>query len=294
VHVLTKILVVFCAVLSLLLAALTMSYATNADRIKGSVESEKILRLASETTQRENVSSYASEKTKLQTDMQSLENDKQRLEQSLSTLRSEATGLRSQVETARAEADGIRNQVSQLGATTQTQAALIRNYREEVTKLRDDLVKASKREIELVDRMNELTGQREVLEQNARALKEQLEEAKISMQSSSSGTTGTPGLGMTGSSSGGMGMEPREFAGPLVRAVVTDVTTGPTGSLVTINEGANRGLKEGTLMHITRANDFVASIELIKVEPSTAVGRITLTSKGKTISRDDTVLSRLQ
>ncbi len=285
-HVLTKILVVFCAVLSLLLAALSMAYATNADRLKASIEHERELRLSTESTAKEQVTSSASQQAALQEKLQATQNDKASLLQQLSTLHAEQTDLRSQVERAKADADAIRNQISQLGATADTQAALIKNYRDENSKLRDDLVKSSKREIDLVDRVNELTGQREVLEQNSRALKEQLEEAKLSLQAVQQG-----GSALTGATAV---TEPREFVGPLVRATVTEVTPSPTGDLVVINEGSNRGLKENTLMHVIRGNDFVASIALVRVEPNSAVGRITLTRKGMQVLKDDVVLSRIE
>jgi hypothetical protein len=288
VHVLTKILVVFCAVLSLLLAALSMAYATNADRIKASVEHERTYRLSTEAEARDQVTGMATEKAKLQQQLQASETEKGSINQELSNLRSQRTDLLSQVERAKADADAIRNQISQLGATADTQAALIKNYRDEVTRLRDDLVKASKREIELVDRVNELTGQREVLEQNARALKEQLEEAKLSFQSAQQSGTGASLAGATAVT------EPREFTGPLVRANVTEVTNSPTGDLVVINEGSNRGLKDNMLLHVIRGNDFVASIVLIRVEPNSAVGKITLTRKGMQVLKDDVVLSRIQ
>lgn len=284
-HVLTKILVVFCAVLSLLLAALTMAYATNADRIRANFDSERALRLSSEAEARAQIAAAASAAATAEARLQASENDKTSLYESLSQLRSEATARRTELERAKADADAIRNQTSQLNATAETQAALIKSYREEVTRLRDELVKASKREIDLVDRINELTGQREVLEQNARALKEQLEETKLSLQSSAGGSGRMTGAAAV--------TEPREFSGPLVRAMVTEVTTTETGELVTINEGSNRGLRENTLLHVIRGNDFVASIVLVRVEPGSSVGKVTLTRKGMSVLRDDVVLSRL-
>jgi hypothetical protein len=75
--------------------------------------------------------------------------------------------------------------------------------------------------------------------------------------------------------------------------MVTEVTTTETGELVTINEGSNRGLRENTLLHVIRGNDFVASIVLVRVEPGSSVGKVTLTRKGMSVLRDDVVLSRL-
>lgn len=285
-HVLTKILVVFCAVLSLLLAALTMAFATNADRIRASIDAERANRVALEAQYREQIAGYAAEKATIEARLQASDNDRASLNQQVSQLSSERTSLRTEVERAKADADAIRNQISEFGATSATQTALIKSYRDEVSRLRDELVKASKREIELVDRINDLTGQREVLEQNSRALKEQLEETKLSLQSSQragGGTSATLGAA-----------EPREFTGPLIRAAVTEITPSPTGDLVVINEGSNRGLRDNTLMYVIRGQDFVASIALVRVEPSTSVGRITLLRKGMQVMKDDTVLSRLQ
>ena len=214
-HVLTKILVVFCAVLSLLLAALTMAFATNADRIRANFDAERALRLSSEAEARAQIAAAASAAATAEARLQASENDKTSLHESLSQLRSDATARRTELERAKADSDAIRNQTSQLNATAETQAALIKSYREEVTRLRDELVKSSKREIDLVDRINELTGQREVLEQNARALKEQLEETKLSLQSSAGGAGKMTGAAAV--------TEPREFSGPLVRAMVTEV-----------------------------------------------------------------------
>ncbi len=285
-HVLTKILVVFCAVLSLLLAALTMAFATNADRIRASIDSERANRVALESQYREQIAGYAAEKATIEARLQASDADRTSLNQQVSQLSSERTSLRTEVERAKADADAIRNQISEFGATSATQTALIKSYRDEVSRLRDELVKASKREIELVDRINDLTGQREVLEQNSRALKEQLEETKLSIQSSQQAGSGV--------SASFAAAEPREYTGPLIRAAVTEVTSSPTGDLVVINEGSNRGLRENTLLHVIRGQDYVASIALVRVEPSTSVGRITLVRKGMQVLRDDTVLSRLQ
>lgn len=285
-HVLTKILAVFCAVMSLVLAALSMAYATNADRIRASLEAERSLRIASEAAATAQVENIAFERTTMQDRHRAVESRADALEREVQAIRAERTQMRSELERARADADAIRNQISQLGATADTQAALIKNYREEVTRLRDELVRASKREIELVDRVNELTSQREVLEQTGRALKEQLEETRLSLQTAQSGGAAT--LGAT------QAPVARELPGPLVRASISEITDSPTGTLVVINEGTNRGLRENTQMYVIRGSDFVANIELIRVEPNSAVGRVTLTRKGMQIQRDDVVLSRLQ
>lgn len=285
-HFVTKVLVVFCAILSLVLAALSIAYASNADRIRQSIDAERAQKLAFQSAAASQAEGYATEKAAIEARLRAAEGQVQDLMSQLNSLQAERTELRAQVEQAKADAIATRNKIDQFAATTETQAALIRNYRDENSSLRDDLVTSSKREIDLVDRLNDLTSQREVLEQNARALREQLEETKLQVQSLQSGGTAAVGASAT---------EPREFAGPLVRARVLEVVSSPTGDLVVISEGANRGLKENTLMHVVRGdNTFIGSIVLTRVEPGQAVGKLNLYGRNVQVMRDDTVLSRLQ
>jgi len=279
----TKILVVFCAILSLVLAALTMAFATNADRIRQSFEQERAFKLAVEATQRETETGFAGVKAALQVQLDNRQKAIDALNAQISTLQAERTSNRADIERSNADKDAARNQTAQLVSANQVQSELIKNMTEENGKLRDDIVSAAKRELELVDRINDLTSQREVLEQNARALKEQLEEAKLALQNVQQG----------GSASAARS-EPRELAGPLVRAKVLEVVSGPTGGLVVISEGSNRGLKENIIMNITRGEgQYVGSIVLTRVEPNSAVGQVRLTAKDVQIMKDDDVLSRL-
>lgn len=283
-HVVTKILVVFCAILSLVLAALTMAFATNADRIRQSFEQERAFKLAVEATQRETETGFAGVKAALQVQLDNRQKAIDALNAQISTLQAERTSNRADIERSNADKDAARNQTAQLVSANQVQSELIKNMTEENGKLRDDIVSAAKRELELVDRINDLTSQREVLEQNARALKEQLEETKLALQNAQQG----------GSAAAAGRSEPRELAGPVVRAKVTEVVSGPTGGLVVISEGSNRGLKENIIMNITRGEgQYIGSIVLTRVEPNSAVGQVRLTAKDVQIMKDDDVLSRL-
>lgn len=288
-HVVTKILVVFCAILSLLLAALTMAYASNASAIRASVQNEQAARVAAQTEAASQIAQSSQLQLAIADRLKGMEDELAAEKRNVSGLQAERTSLRADLERATAEASAIRNQISQLGATTDTQAALIKNYRDEVTSLREALLGAQKKEIELVDRINDLESAREVLEQNARALKEQLEEAKLTLQAAQQGGSAA--------NSAAAAKIARELPGPLVRARVADVFRSPAGDdMIVINEGANRGIKENALMNVVRNGDqFVASVVITAVEPSRAVGRVNLyAQKGQSIAKDDMVLSRLE
>jgi predicted nucleic acid-binding Zn-ribbon protein len=289
VHIVTKILMVFCAVLSLLLAALTMAYASNANALKSSINAERNSAAAYKATQSAQLAEHANEMTNQTARLTAIENTLRQKEVEVANLQKERTDLSARVQQAEADANSIRNQISQAAATVQTQAKLIDSYRTEVTALRDSMLGTEKRNIELTDKINDLASAREVLEQNARALKEQLEETKLNLQAAQS-SAGSVGAGVANMSSKA---PVRELPGPLVRAGVTEVFKSASGDdMVVINEGSNRGLKEGVLMNVVRGDAFVATIVLKTIEPTRSVGRVT-TTRSSVVQTGDTVLSRL-
>lgn len=292
-HIVTKILMVACAVLALLLAALTMAFASNAGAIRQSVKTEMNRRAAAENELSALSAKAGVELTTQEDRRKAAESDRDKARSRVAELEQENTNLRSEKQQALADAASIRNQISQLGASADTLSQLVTNYRNEVTSLRDSNMGLQKREIELLDRINDLESAREVLEQNARALKEQLEETKLALQTAQQGAQSG---GLLGSSAQGVKPVAREMAGPLVRARVTQTFRSPAGDeMVVINEGSNRGIKPGTLMNIVRGSDqFVASIEVVSVEPTSAVGKVKFYSRQfSSIMNDDVVLSRL-
>lgn len=287
-HVVTKILIVFCAVLCLVLSALSIAYAGNATALRDSVKSLQARAAAAETAAGNEIAQAAQEKTVQAERLQALQNEVASRAKEIADLQTERTSLRADLERATADAASIRNQISQLGATSDTQAKLINAYRDEVNKLREANLSAQKREIELVDRVNELDASREVLEQNARALKEQLEETKLQLAQAQQG-------GASGAAARVADATPRELSGSLVRAQVLEVFRSPTGdTMVTISEGANRGVRENALMHMIRgADEFIGSIVITAVEPNRSVGRLNTYGRAAAAQAGDTVLSRL-
>jgi predicted nucleic acid-binding Zn-ribbon protein len=282
----TKVFIVFVSVLSLVLSALTIAYAANADRVRGSL-SEARAQVAEKTTSLNLIQQQSSQDiASKQETINTLRNQLSEKDRAVASLQSERTNLKSEVVKSQNEATTIRNQIAQLGATADTQAALIKKYADDVEKYRDELLKASTREIELVDRINDLESQREVLDQNARALREQLEEAKIALANAQQGITGA-----TPAATAALA---RELPGPVVRARVAEVFRSPAGEdMIVISEGANRGLRENILLNVVRGGTFVGTVTLTTVEPQRAVGKVNYLSTGMKATIDDQVLSRL-
>lgn len=287
-HIVTKILIVFCAILSLLLSALTMSFASNANTLRQAVRTEQARSAAIANEMQSVAGARGVELASAEDKRKAIEGQLAGAQSTIAQLQAENTNLKSAEQQAKADANAIRNQISQLGATVDTQAALIKSYRDEASVIREKLLTGEKRQIELLDRINDLESAREVLEQNARALKEQLEETKLALQSAQQQAQG-------GAASTALATrtQPRELAGSLVTARITQTFKSPAGDdMVEINEGSNRGLKPNTLMTVVRGDgQFVASVVITVVEPTRSVGKITLTKMA--VSNDDRVLSRL-
>ncbi len=281
-HVVTKILIVFCAILSLLLAALSMAYSANADAVRSSFKSEEAAKIAAQAYVKAQESQWTTERANIEKDLAAANQAAVDREKAVVQLQTERSQLRTELEQAKASLQGVQNRIDQLAATTETQAGLNRAYRDEVTKLRTDLLEASRREIELTDRINDLDSAREVLEQTARALKEQLAEAQLALQSAKEGNV-----------PGAVGLPTVPLV--LVRGRVTEVFKSPASEeMVVIDVGSNSGLKENMRLNITRAGSFLAYITLVKVEPQKSVGRVTLHKDPSTeVKPEDIVLSKL-
>jgi multidrug efflux pump subunit AcrA (membrane-fusion protein) len=283
VHVVTKILLVFCAVLSLLLAALTMAYAANAGSIREAYKALELEKLAAQAARNDLQTQWDRRETEVREKVEAANRDKQQFKTENDALQAQRTEIRTQLEQAKAAAQAAENRFVELGSTVKTQADVIKVYSEEVTKLRDDMVKSARRENELLDRINDLEAQREVLEQSARALQEQLKEAQLALTSAQGG--GGPRTGD----------QPFEHIGPPIYARVTSTTRAPDGSeLVTISEGSNRNIKTNMILNITRGSNFIAKLIVTNVDPNAAVGRVDKLGRDVTVQDGDQVVSTLQ
>jgi small-conductance mechanosensitive channel len=263
VHIVTKVLVVFAAVLAVLLSALTMAYAVNSDRIVASIASERDQRQAVQTQLTQASAQAGEERAALSRSLDETRREIASRESKIRDLESERSTLRTQVEKADARAEAIRGEIGQLNASVGTLTRLTENYRDEVTQLRDNELGYRRREIELVDRINDLESQREVLEQSTRALQEQLAEARraIETQGVTAGAAGrtaayTPSISINGR----------------VTNVIKDPATGKPMAM--INVGANNSVRENMQLVITRNGQFVGNLIITRTDLQWSLGEI--------------------
>lgn len=284
-HWLTKVLVIFAAVLSVLLAGLTISMASNADRIVADFKEERDLRIAAEAARADEAGRSSQEQQRLAAQIEQISRDMADREAQIRQLQTENARLSADKSRAENARQSIESKIAELGETAKTQAALITAYRDEVGALRKNELSFRTRSIELDDRISDLEGQREVLDQTVRALREQLAEAQLAQQQN-----------LAGGTRAGSAAEAFVLPGTVVRGridkVERDTATGML--LAKINLGTNDNLRENTKMFIGRDREFLANLVIIKTDMQWAVGRIDTLGREVTVQEGDWVLSRLQ
>ncbi|MEL6330371.1 MAG: hypothetical protein AAFR38_11980 [Planctomycetota bacterium] len=275
-HILTKILVAFAALLSVALSALSVAYVANTSRIRVAYESlQTDLQIAS-TQQATAAASAAEAREQLEADLQQRDGEIARLRGELGSREIENERLRREVAQATLEVEAVNSQIAQLNVLSQTLAMTNENYRSEVGSLRSESVASSRRQLQLEETIANLEGERQVLELARRALEEQLFDARQQLSRLGEGAvaTSTTGAGPV-------------FLAERVQGSVTDVRRDGAGrTLVELNLGRNDGLREGVQMTVSRSGAFVANVSIQSVESQRAVGLVTLPEDAEVRSGD--------
>lgn len=277
-HYLTKVLIVLAAMLSVLLSALVMAFTANADALTRGYRSEQARRLRAEADLSAQATRWGNERTSLLSQVDKLENELAARDVQIRQLQAEAAALRTDKRAAELAAESIKNQIGGLAQTAQMQAALISSYRDEITGLRAAELRFRRREIDLLDRINDLESQNEVQAQTVRALEEQLAEMRLAMERGPAGA---------------------EFAAtrPFIRGRVVetlqDQATGKT--LVRIDVGTNDQVHEDMRLHVLRGNSWLADLRVVDADLNWAIAEVEFKREESVrLQSDDLVLSRLR
>ena len=279
-HILTKVFIVFAAVLSLVLAALTMAYSVNADAIVSDYN-DAVQRAATAKTSQEAAAAAAADKSasdaRVIHDLQILVSDLNARNASLVT---ENSKLTADVQAERNRADAVENQIGDSLETTKAQAEVIASYIAELAALRESELAQRRRALDLEDRVNDLASQNDVFAATIRALREQLASAQREAE-----------LAMSGGSEGGA---PFEASGSIIRGTVTQVSTDPASGqpLVEVDVGSNDRIAENMKLYVGRGTNFVATLVVVRTDLQSAVARVDLTNDGAQVLAGDMVVSR--
>ena len=283
-HVLTKVFVVIAAILSVALSALVIAFAVNTDRIREDYQNVVSAKATIEAQYSAASSISEQERVRLNSAIEQLNRDSASLQANLGTLQNERNSLAAAKARAETERDAITSKIAELGETVKTQAALITSYRTEVTSLRDAELDFRKRALDMDNRVNDLESQREVLEQNFRAIQEQLAEAKRS-------TSGMPAAGIVSGNS----EQSFVYTGPRIQGRVEEVrvdsATGKT--LVRLSVGTNDKAAKNMKFFIVRADEFIANVVVAQPDMKWSVAEVTLANRGATVQVGDLVVSKI-
>lgn len=284
-HILTKVFVLFAAVLSIMMASLAISFSVNADRILADydnalekAQSAEMELAAFKATGGQEKATLEADKNRLQDELASRDAENRRLEAANSELR---ISLRQ----AESERVSITSKIAQLGVTTETQANIIAEYKDELSRLRVDELNYRDDKIDLEKQLGDLESQVIVYEQVKRALQEQLEEVRRMV--GNGGSTATVAFNDNAAT---------EIPGAPISGRIDEVRTDPsTGDLlVKINLGTNDRISNNSRMYVHRSGaTYLGELVVFRVDMNHAVARVAYTVPGHSIREGDQVLSKL-
>lgn len=285
-HFLTKVFVVIATVLSIALSALTIAYATNTDRIRRDYEQQRGKLGMVEASSATAAAQQAAAVTRLQGDIASLQNELSNTKGQLTDLQGQRSTLISERDKANAERATTQAKIDELAEVAKTQATLLTNYREEVEKLRGSELAFRQQRLELEDRISDLESQREVLDQNYRALQEELAAIKTEAQG------GRVAAAAFSSVSGGS----FTYAGPIIQGRVESVERDAASNklMAKLNVGTNDRVAKNMRLYVIRDNNFVGNLVVTNADLSFSVGAFDSLGLANEVKAGDLIVSRVQ
>lgn len=262
-HIVTKFLVIFAAVLSILLAGLSIAYTSNADKIVSELNVERDRAAKADAQAASVTAAMAGEREALQKKIGDLEAALSQATGSTSAMQGDNARLLAEVNALKQASATHSAQIDQFTAVVQTYAALNKAQADELAALRDKELDYARKEIELTDRINDLTGELEVARETTRAMQEQLVDARqaadrAALPAASTGVEAATSL-----------RAPVGF-----RSQISNLREDNAGHLLaSIPAGASSGLRERMRLSIVR-DSFIAIMILERVDQNEAVGRI--------------------
>ncbi|MBX3323940.1 MAG: hypothetical protein KF757_13230 [Phycisphaeraceae bacterium] len=279
-HILTKVFVLFAAVLSILLSALTISYTINTDMIVSSFADARAAQENAEESLRAQAAQASLVNQEKESEIQSLRAQLTAATQEMRTLEAESARLQTDVRGARADAAAANRRVQGALEATKAQALIIDAYKNEVTKLRNDELATREQMLQMEERLSNIESQKQVLEVTVRALREEIASIKDPRSIGQGIAADAP---------------PTEISGPIITGIVQAVTLdADTGdSIVQINLGQNDRVQRNTLVNIVRGSEFVCQVVITRTDLNVSTGRVINLRPGAIVRAGDTVKSRL-
>ena len=266
-HVLTKLFVIVAAMLSVLLAGLSIAYTSNADALRQAITTERAKAQQAEAEARLVNASAAKAQEDLNKLVAAAEEQKRQLQQEVNKLTGEKTQLAADLKKLELASQGHDARIEEFTALVAAFLEQDSLRSEENQTLREKEIAYLRKEIDLGERINELGSQLEVSQETNRTLQEQLADMRDRLANLQNG----------GSIAAGERRARQAPAG--FRATVTGVTRDAAGKvLLSIDAGLNDRLEDGMQLNVVRGDSWVASFTLESVNLNDAVGVVDLSN----------------
>ena len=264
---LTKVFVVLLCIFSIAFTSMTVATVARTTHWRDTaLKYEEHARVA-DTNLRHEIAANAALLATAREEVRSLSNSIGGLESQLATARSEAAQYRAQL--AKVEAEKSSAEAMNRGLFSQLQVA--DSARGEYRKQRDGMettnVDLSRRNIDLNDRVNELTARVDVLLEQKRQAEQQ-----INMLQAAAGRP------MTFESVEGVAMQGVEALTPVASRKISGQVSEVSGNMVMISVGSADGVKKDMVFVVHRDGEYVADIQVDLVDPSQSAGRLVRSS----------------
>lgn len=285
-HILTKVFVLFAAILSVLMAALAISYTANADRITRDYEHAVAAKTAADGAKAAVESIYQRALENKTNEIEGLRQQIAERDMTLRELEGENSELAVEVRRAKNEAELISGRIAQFGVSLETQANIIDSYRDELQGLRIAELRWQDEKIDIGDKLSDLESQVLVYQQTQRALREQLAAAQREVDNLRNGGS---------VASRGGASRPTEISGPMIRGRVTGTSRASNGeTLIEVSLGQRDRVRNNSKLYLVRSGRYLGEMVVESSDVNWSVGKLLNTAgSGITIRQDDEVRSRL-
>lgn len=266
----TKIFIVLVMVLSILLAALSTVYVANVDSYKTKYNDEKAKRLTADANTAAAEGTLSAKLDAIQGKLEAAQGEVSRVKSIVNTKDREIERLSGDLISAQASGADVRGQLARLASALEQSQKLLGVVDAEVKQRRDEMLKLQTRNVELNDRVHELTTQGETLVRQVRLLKEQIADLETQNQQLVTNNVAGAGPKKVGDDA------PVAVAAHAIRGTVTDVQKIGDTTFVALNVGTNDGVREGMKFLIHQGDKYLGDATVVKIDLNTAAARVVL------------------
>jgi chromosome segregation ATPase len=271
VSIVTKIFVVLVTVLSIAVVASMVVYVENTQHFQKELQSTRDALVSAESRANLLEGSYGQLQNKYADAKDALVDTQSQLRQELANRLGEMADLQTRIAQLNQQLSGKDATIDRLTAADQQDNAIIAALRKEQNELQAEAIDARQKAVERAGEVQELRTSLELMNENLRLVKEKLADSKDRIAKLETQLEEAPGA-----RAGEAEFAVRPPDEP-IRGLITSVDQLAGGqTLVAINVGSADDVQQGMNFIIHREGQYIATMEVIKVDEQRSAGRVTL------------------